>query len=636
MWPSHKWVLVAILTLFTLGELFHFAGSPQAIVSAFDAALTPSPIPSIPKRVTKITITYTSYHWWLLRWSNNTVACSLSVEHEGLPKLGEIKSQCDPKIYQEWQKTKPCNLAEVSSTKECPGLYLLQVGSNPGERQIEVELPLPSVWLSIENCNPSPPDTRCTTLPSLLLTGVEPLPNEVIIDIQGTMAGVPFKCAGNECRLPLQPTGLEGISMEFWADSSFGDSSEHYTAKVRLVPWGQFMNPEQPSNEPVRYYVDVISSQWRGAPNASCSETWQSFPAIGGPPEWLTSPDNAQALQSDVAYYYLAGALITYGIVDASACLDGGLQAPNIASPCGVETARPQLFEWQNRFDDEILKVSQNTGLPARLLKNVFSRESQIWPGLFRTYQEAGLGQLTENGADTILLWNPDFFSQFCPLVLHQSYCDLGYGNLTTRYPELTPMLRGALVRKVDASCPDCPVSIDLSEANYSIDVFAQALLANCEQAGRMITNLTSLYPGQVSSYEDLWRFTLVNYNAGPGCLSSALTRTLNAHQPLTWQNVTSYLDPVCQSAIGYVQDISQMAQLTPTPTVWLPFNQQPPTAVLPRVIDTVTPAPTTSVSPPATVQARTASPTPTASGTVKTPTRGPSSTNTPEPTSYP
>jgi hypothetical protein len=342
--------------------------------------------------------------------------------------------------------------------------------------------------------------------------------------------------------------------------------------------------------------VDVLSSQFQGEPVASCSDVWQTFPDIGGPPTWLTSPETVEELRSEVSYYYLAGALITYGIVDAGSCLDGGLQAPNIASACGVEAARPELMVWQNRFDEDIMQASQDTGIPARLLKNVFSRESQIWPGIFRTYKETGLGQLTENGADTVLLWNPSFFHQFCPLILSQPYCDLGYGNLSRDYPELRSMLRGALVRKVDASCPDCPFSIDISQAGYSVRVFAEGLIANCEQAGRIITNLTDFAPGRVATYEDLWRFTLINYNAGPGCLSRSMQVVWARNLPLNWENVTANLEPACQLSIGYVEDISQMFKAAATATVWLPFGESLVTPVLPRVLYTPTPSPTPQI----------------------------------------
>ena len=103
------------------------------------------------------------------------------------------------------------------------------------------------MWVSIANCNPEQPDQRCTTLPGLLFTAEEPLPNESIINMQGTVGGAPFSCASNACSVPLTPTGKDGVIVEFWADSSFGDSTEHYTARVRLIPWGDFMNPESQS-----------------------------------------------------------------------------------------------------------------------------------------------------------------------------------------------------------------------------------------------------------------------------------------------------------------------------------------------------------------------------------------------------
>ncbi len=468
-------MLFTLIALLLGGWLLHTANSipVQAENLSQNGGETEQPDQEAGKRTTKITVSYTQYKWWMIRWQNDNIVCTLRVEHKGVPTLAEVESQCDPSIYDEWRNTHPCDLSQVESYDKCPGFYLQFIDSTQKEREIDVELPTPKVWVSIDNCNPLPDDPRCTTLPDLLLTAEEPLPNEVIISIQGTINGEPFSCMGSTCRLPLQPTGLEGINVEFWADSSFGDSSEHYTAKVRLVPWGEFMNPEQPSNETPSYYVDILSSQLRDGQLASCADIWQVFPDIGGPPDWLSSPDTVDALKSDVAYYYLAGALITYGVVDASSCLDGGLQAPNIASPCGVEVARPQLNEWQNRFDSEILQAADETGIPAQLLKNLFSRESQLWPGIYRSYNETGLGQLTDNGADTVLLWNPDFFHQFCPLVLDQSYCNLGYGNITE---EAQNMLRGALVRKVNASCPDCPAAIDLSQADFSVHVFAEGI----------------------------------------------------------------------------------------------------------------------------------------------------------------
>jgi hypothetical protein len=190
------------------------------------------------------------------------------------------------------------------------------------------------------------------------------------------------------------------------------------------------------------------------------------------------------------------------------------------------------------------------------LLKNLFIRESQFWPGLVTGTPEVGLGQLTDNGADTALLWNPSFYEQFCPLVLDDSLCQKHYAHLKAEYQAI---LRGALVRNVDAFCEDCPLGIDLRQADFSISVFAATLVGNCEQTGRIIRNITGDAPGERSTYEDLWRFTLVNYNAGPGCLTIAIEDTIAAGEELDWEHLATHLTPVCEGARDYVEDIGRV-----------------------------------------------------------------------------
>jgi len=541
---------------------------------------TPTPTPEPEKRLTTLTYEYTAYRWWLVEWRTNWVACDFVIEHEGLPYPDEIRVWCGQSLYNAWRATQPCVLATPDQTlADCPGFYLHLVEQWQASREVEVELPLPAIWLDLEGCSPDLPAGQCDALPVLRLQGEEPLPNEMIIAINGRLGDEPFRCSGATCDLPLRPTGLAGATLEFWAESSYGDASPHYTALVRVLPRGDFMAPEGRTDQRVLYYVDILSSQWRGAPQASCSEIWRAFPEPGGPPPWLSTPDDPAGLYSSLTLYYLAGVLIANGEVDASDCPGGGLQSPLVANTCGMQRAYPAVLEWQNRFDEEIWRVAQETGVPAQLLKNIFSRESQFWPGIYHSYKEAGLGQLTEGGADTLLLWNPDFFAQFCPLVLHQSRCDLGFGNLKA---EEQAMLRGALVREVNASCPECPAGLDLTQAQFSVRVFAEGLLANCEQVGRLFNNLTGRYAGEVSTYTDLWRFTLVNYNAGPGCLLHALRDAYRAGEPLDWEHVSAHLEPACQGAIDYVRDISErMSGLRPTPTSWVYPGQPPPQATL-------------------------------------------------------
>jgi hypothetical protein len=161
-------------------------------------------------------------------------------------------------------------------------------------------------------------------------------------------------------------------------------------------------------------------------------------------------------------------------------------------------------------------------------------------------------------------------------------------------------MLQGALVTKVNASCVDCPAGIDLTQAEFSVRVFAETMSANCEQASRIITNTTGLLPGQAASYADLWRFTLVNYNAGAGCLTTAIKRTYLANLPLTWENVSDRLEVACQGALDYVNDVSKVnSGVQPTPTSWVVFGTgQVPTGPIATLLATPQPTRTPTLSP--------------------------------------
>jgi hypothetical protein len=164
-------------------------------------------------------------------------------------------------------------------------------------------------------------------------------------------------------------------------------------------------------------------------------------------------------------------------------------------------------------------------------------------------------------------------------------------------------MLRGALVQKVNAACPECPMGIDLSQANFSISIFARSLLANCEQVGQIIFNATRQEAGKGSTYDDLWRFTLLNYNAGSGCLANAIQGAVNSRVPLTWDNVIQYLEPgVCREGIDYVDDIAYMPPI-PTPTPESTSEQtQPVITSTPTTepSDVIQPTPTPTPTQPA------------------------------------
>jgi len=344
-------------------------------------------------------------------------------------------------------------------------------------------------------------------------------------------------------------TGEDMFTLQFWAYSSYGDSSEAFEAQIRVATTDQG-NPDQPSY----WFVDVLSSQWAGVPVATCVGAWGVLPPVGGPPEWLSTPTQSETLGTQIPYNYLASNLIKSGAVNASACLDGGLLPDGGTSACGMDVARDAVNDWQNQFDEIILNTAKDTGVPAHLLKSLFAIESQFWPGNGKS--DIGLGQLTEQGADTTLKWNPPFFKQFCPLVMDSETCGKGYlymGDDNRSY------LRLALIDAVNATCENCPLGINLDRANFSIGVFAHTLMANCEQASQIVWNYNGRRtPSQLGiSYEDMWKFTLVNYNAGGGCLATAFELANENDEPLTFEAISPYLEPACQGAIEYVDQIS-------------------------------------------------------------------------------
>lgn len=523
------------------GTLLALVGMHQPSIA--HAAIPPPPGPD---RAKGVQIEYSARTWWLTDYGSNRVVCVLDVDHEGFPTNDELYNNCDPDYVDSFIKESPC----YGSKAACEGYYLFLAGTAPKTRTITITLPAPAIWLSLEDCEPVPSLSTniCSGTPMLVLTGQEFVPDQRIVRIAGTLADKPFDCK-NPCKLALHPTPDQGSEMQFWGWSSYGDSTTVFQAKVRVAR-AVTPNPDQSA-----WYADVLSGQWRGTGSASCSAVWGAFPPVGGPPEWLTTPRDASSLSSDIPYNYLSANLIMQGTVNAGSCPDGGLLPGGGASACGQEVARPQVAAWQNQFDRLILGTAQSTGVPAQLLKNLFARESQFWPGVFRANPDAGLGQLTTNGADSTLLWNPSFFDRYCPMVLSSRRCARGYAHL---YPKEQKLLREALVGSVNATCKDCALGIDLSRANFSVGVFAQTLVASCEQTAQVVYNTVGELPGQVANYEDLWKMTLVNYNAGPGCLSLAANEAWQAENSLSWDALSRHFTPVCAPARDYVNDISR------------------------------------------------------------------------------
>ena len=114
--------------------------------------------------------------------------------------------------------------------------------------------------------------------------------------------------------------------------------------------------------------------------------------------------------------------------------------------------------------------------------------------------------------------------------------------------------------------------------------------------------NNTGKQPGQLISYEDLWKFALVNYTSGSGCLGNAIQRTMNNGNSLTWQNISYNLEPACRPAIEYVDEVSTMPVeeapgvedflVSPTPQVPIAPTPTPIRVIYPTTTPYQTPTP--------------------------------------------
>ena len=174
---KHIWtiLLIILITASIVAGLFLFNTQPVNASILNDDG---------PERKALISVSYTTYEWWLLSWSNTEVLCQVLIEHEGLPEYEEVKYYCGLQLAEDWQNTQPCRFSdEITKADQCPGLYFHLASTTPGEREIEVDLLPPEVFIDIAGCTLQPPENRCNALPELHLIAEEPLPNETIINL---------------------------------------------------------------------------------------------------------------------------------------------------------------------------------------------------------------------------------------------------------------------------------------------------------------------------------------------------------------------------------------------------------------------------------------------------------------------
>jgi hypothetical protein len=299
----------------------------------------------------------------------------------------------------------------------------------------------------------------------------------------------------------------------------------------------------------------MTSASWNSIPvKADAEETCQT--AYGLTPDsvsdWLMTSEENTDLTTTNRYDILAGALLSSGLVDGSTCPSNGLNPDGSANGCGVELTTDHVITWQNQYDETIRTASQANGLPPKVVKAVIAVESQFWPGANWTPGEIGLGQMTGFGADLVLMWRPDYFQSICQKAFGENGCAAQYLFLE---PSTQNLLRGMVLREIDATCPNCPGGVDLEKGKQAVQVLTETLNASCLQSARIITMVTGKSPASLLSYDDYWRLVLANYHAGAGCVYQALRKTRN---PNNWSAIASNFSSGCTSGAAYIRRIEE------------------------------------------------------------------------------
>ena len=260
---------------------------------------------------------------------------------------------------------------------------------------------------------------------------------------------------------------------------------------------------------------------------------------------WIYVPESASALNTTEDYYYLAGQLISSGVVDASTCPSDGLTLNGYANACGMSVAKDTVVYVQNAMDGAILTAWKDVGVPPVLLKQMIRTESQFWPSMYQS-THFGYGHITNIGIRNALEWNSSLAYLVCPE---------GTISSCTTSTEIADRIISNLV----TTCPTCEYGIDTTRAEKSVDILAEVVLGYCYQTARIINNATQWYSGDVVDYPTIWKLTLMNYNAGPDCVYNAVRAAfLRTNGPVNWDDIRAQVSgDQCVRGMTYANQIT-------------------------------------------------------------------------------
>lgn len=490
----------------------------------------PPTIPDFPqKRRTVYKLRETMHHHWMLtRLDEQKVNCNIYLDDIGEPQGNHVLGYCGYQVYQQWLQ----GVCKQTNDREepCQGLTLHYIG--PINEQLEVSITLPGsvAYLGLVNCGPW---GECSQYPQMMFGGVEPLASYHIDLVHVEFEnGQEYVCEAQACAVPMPPTNADGQKVTYYVTSSYGDDSLKTTFQYRSIELG-FNN----------YLFQVIGSEWdRFIPVGAAY--WEFFPDLDiYLVPWLSDVNTPDDMFTDHNFALLAGVLILRGDVSAAGCADGGLLPNYAASACGIERARDQVIQDQNRFNAQILEAANQANVPPMLLKGLIGQESQFWNG-WVIEGEYGYGMLTDKGADMLLRWHIETFLDLCIPAYGVNDCAWGYSELA-EYPKA--YLRGLALQDIGTG--------------DEFNLIANTMAAAAGQTGQIIRNVTGEEPGDVMSYREMWLISLALYHGGAGCVGTAVEEAYDAEEILTWGSISEYLIGDCQLVSSYPYMVMQYAE---------------------------------------------------------------------------
>ena len=499
-------------------------------LAAVCSALTSPPIEAsaefIPtSRVYLRTSTRVYHHWVLSLPDSKTIECHIyTVDHEQ-PGHEDVLGFCGTEVYLIWVDRGIC-LMNSSEAAECPGLLLDDIGEIDQRLKTTIWLPGAEVSIQLRKCSPW---EDCDKVPELYASGYEPLQNEHIESVHIEFANAAGTVCRNSsvCRADFPQTGEDGMDVSVYVTSSYGDDSAPYTFRVRILPQ---------VDGSLLFQALYTSWDYLAPPE---SVAWGIFPQLGSDIEpWLIHTNDPADLATSHDYALLAGRYILRGDVDISRCVYGGLTNSGGATQCGMEQAREIVYQAQNDYDDLIITAAQSSRIPPRIIKGVIAQESQFWPEWYLN-GEFGLGMLTDEGIEMMLIWNPVAFLDLCVPEYGAADCAWGYDSLGD-YPQ--DYIRGLALGAIGT--------------DREVELIAQTIVGAAAQAGQIVKNVTGKLPYQVMGYEDMWKVSLGVYNSGAGCMFYAIDEAWDRSSRLSWGMISEYLLGDCQGASDYPNSV--------------------------------------------------------------------------------